>query len=118
MAQGTIFVGWGAIIAGREKVASKVLGEAMSYLEGLKAEGTIDSVDAVLLEPHGGELEGFVLVKGDKAKLAELRVQESFTKVIVAVQLVHSKVGVIGGYSGAEMQSLLQIWDQQEDELL
>jgi hypothetical protein len=118
MAQGTLFVGWGAIIPGREKVASKVLGEAMGYLQALKATGTFESVDVVLLEPHGGELEGFVLVKGDKAKLAELRVDESFIKVIVGVQLVHSKVGVVGGYSGAEMQSLLKIRDQQEDELL
>ena len=118
MTQGTLFVGWGSIVAGREKVASKVLGEAMRYLQGLKAAGTIESVDVVLLEPHGGELEGFVLIKGDKAKLAQLRVDDEFVKVIVSVQLVHSKVGVVGGYSGAEMQSLLQIWDQQEDRLL
>ena len=118
MAQGTLFVGWGSIVAGREKVASKVLGEAMVYLQGLKAAGTIQSVDVVLLEPHGGELEGFVLLKGDKANLAQLRVDDEFVKVIVGVQLVHSKVGVVGGYSGAEMQSLLQVWDQQEDRLL
>jgi hypothetical protein len=117
MAQGTLFVGWGAIIPGREKTASKVLGQAMGYLQGLKAEGTVDSVDVVLLEPHGGELEGFVLVRGEKSKLAELRVDERFVKVIVGVQLVHTKVGVVGGYSGAEMQSLLQIWDQQESAL-
>lgn len=118
MAQSTLFVGWGAIIPGREKVASKVLSQALDYLQGLKAQGTIDSVDVVLLEPHGGELEGFVLVKGDKTKLAQLRVNESFVKIIVGVQLVHTKVGVVGGYTGAEMQSLLQIWDQQESELL
>jgi len=118
MAQGTLFVGWGSIVAGREKIASKVLGEAMGYLQGLKAAGTIESVDVVLLEPHGGELEGFVLIKGDRAKLAQLRVDDEFVKVIVGVQLVHSKVGVVGGYSGAEMQSLLQVWEQQENRLL
>lgn len=118
MANGTLFVGWGSIIAGREKTASQVLGGAMGYLEELKASGTIESFDVVLLEPHGGELEGFVLVKGDKQKLAQLRVDETFVKVIVGVQLVHSKVGVVGAYSGAEVPAILQLWDEQEAKLL
>ena len=46
MAQGILFVGWGAIIPGREQKASMVLGEAMQYLERLKAEGTIDDVSS------------------------------------------------------------------------
>lgn len=118
MAKGALFVGWGSIIAGREKTASRVLGEAMAYLERLKAEGAIESLDVVLLEPHGGELEGFVFLKGEKEKLAQLRVSDGFIQVIVGVQLVHSKVGVVGAYAGAEMQSLLHLWDKQEDRLL
>jgi hypothetical protein len=79
----------------------------MDYLQGLKVQGTINSVDVVLLEPHGGELEGFVSLRGHKINLAELRVDEGFVEVIVGVQLVHTKVGVVSGHSGAEMQSLL-----------
>lgn len=118
MATGTLFVGWGSIIPGREKTASRVLGEAMGYLEGLKAGGVIESFDVVLLEPHGGELEGFVLVKGDRQALAQLRVDASFVKIVVGVQLVHAKVGVVGAYSGAEVPSMLQHWDEQEARLL
>lgn len=118
MAQGTLFVGWGSIIPGREKTASRVLGEAMNYLQGLKVQGTIESMDVVLLEPHGGELEGFVLVKGDSSKLALLRVDETFIKVIVGVQLVHAKVGVVGGYSGSDVQAIMHAWDEQETRLL
>jgi hypothetical protein len=118
MKKGALFVGWGAIIPGREKSASRVLGEAMEYLQRLKEEGVIDSIDVVLLEPHGGELEGFVLIRGEHDCLAKLRGEESFLQTIVGVQLVHTKVGVIGAYADAEMQSVLQIWDQQEGRLL
>jgi hypothetical protein len=118
MPKGALFVGWGAIIPGREKSASMVLAEAMSYLQRLAAEGLIESIEVVLLEPHGGDLEGFVLIKGERGKLADLRVDESFIEVIVGVQLVHAKVAVVGAYAGAEMQSLLRLWDRQEDKLL
>lgn len=75
-------------------------------------------MDVVLLEPHGGELEGFVLIKGDKVKLARLRTDQAFLEMIIGVQLVHAKVGVVGAYSGVEMQSLLRTWDEQEQLLL
>jgi|SRR5918912_2858184 hypothetical protein len=117
MAKGALFVGWGALIPGREAAARRVLGDAMQYLQRLQQAGTIDSFEAVALEPHGGDLIGFVLVKGDKNAIAQLRVSDEFTRVIVRVQLVHSHVGVVGAYTGAEMQSLFTVWDRQEDEL-
>jgi hypothetical protein len=47
MAKGALFVGWGPIITGREKVAPQVLQEAMVYLERLRKQGVVDSVDVV-----------------------------------------------------------------------
>ena len=118
MEKGALFVGWGSIITGREKTAAQVLNEAMKYLQTLQNDGKLDALDVVLLEPHGGDLEGFVLVKGDKEFLAKLRVEEEFVKIIVGAQLVHIKVGVVWAYSGREMQSLFQIWGQQEEKLI
>lgn len=117
MEKGALFVGWGSIITGREKIAPRVLNEAMQYLQKLKTEGQLDSIEVIILEPHGGELDGFVLVKGDKNVLANLRVDDEFVKMIVGVQLVHTKVGVVWAYSGAEIQSLFQMWDEQEEKL-
>jgi hypothetical protein len=117
VAKGALFVGWGALITGREKAARSVLGEAMQYLQRLQKERAIDSMEVVALEPHGGDLHGFVLVKGDQETLARLRVDDEFVRMMVGVQLVHSKVGVVGAYTGAEMQSLFGMWDQQEEKL-
>lgn len=89
----------------------------MQYLQQLQQEGTIDSFEAVALEPHRGELAGFGLVKGDKDAVARLRVRDDFLRIMARVQLVHSDVGVVGAYTGAEMQSLFEMWDHQIEEL-
>lgn len=118
MARGSLFVGWGPIVPGREKVAPKVLHEAMEYLQRLQAQGVLESIEVAILEPHGGELGGFVLIKGEKDAVARLRVDDEFVKLIVGVQLVHTNVGVVGAYTGLELQTHLGAWDQQEARLL
>jgi hypothetical protein len=118
MVKGALFVGWGAIITGREKIAPTVLGEAVEYLQRMKKQGVIDSFEVVILEPHGGDLGGFVLVKGEKESIAKLRVEDEFVRLIISVQLVHQKVGVVGAYTDAEMQTLFQTWDEQEEKLI
>ncbi len=79
--------------------------------------GTIDSFQVVVLEPHGGDLASFVLVKGDKETVAQLRVSGEFVQLIARMQLVHSKVGVIGARTGAEVRALFKMWDQQSEDL-
>jgi hypothetical protein len=117
MAKGALFVGWGALIPGREGAARRVLTEAVQYLRRLQEEGVIDSFEAVALEPHGGDLAGFVLLKGDREAISRIRASDEFTRIAVRVQLVHAHVGVVGAYTGAEMQSLFEVWDRQEEEL-
>lgn len=113
-----LLVGWGPIIPGREATAAQVLDEAMHYLTTVKEQGRLDTIDAVLLEPHGGDMHGFVLLRGDANALVRLRCEAAFVRTIVAVQLVHEKVKVTGAYMQAEMQALMQMWDEQEKRLL
>lgn len=117
MSKGSLFVGWGALIPGREQAAQQVLREAIQYLHDLQKAGMIDKFEAVALEPHGGNLAGFVLVQADKDTLAGLRVSDEFVRITVRVQFVHSHVSVIGAWTGPEMQALFEMWDRQSDEL-
>lgn len=118
MVKGALFVGWGVVIPGREEVAQKVLNEAMQYLLKLQQEKVLDSFDVVMLEPHGGDLAGFVLAKGDKDAIARLRVSEEFARIVARAQFVHSHVGVVGAHTGAEMQALIRGWDEQMEGLV
>lgn len=113
-----LLVGWGPIIPGREKAAAQVLDEAMHYLAAAKERGHLGTIDVVLLEPHGGDMQGFVLVRGEQDALTRLRHEPEFLRAIVAVQLVHSKVRVVGAYTGPEMQTLMRVWAEEEDRLL
>jgi hypothetical protein len=117
MAKGALFVGWGALIPGREKQGAAVLAEAAAYCARLQAEGRIDGFDTIVLEPHGGDLEGFVLLRGDRETLAALRAEEEFVRNIVAVQLVHTRVGVTAAWTGESLGALFGMWEKQEARL-
>ncbi|GHO96201.1 hypothetical protein KSF_062490 [Reticulibacter mediterranei] len=58
------------------------------------------------------------MLEGDKESITQLRAEDEFVKIIVGVQLVHRRVRVVGAYTGAEMQSLFTMWDEQEEKLL
>src|SRR5579872_97524 len=72
MADSGLFIGFGAPVRGRERQATKVFNEAFEYYSRLQQEGEIESFEPVLLEPHGGELDGFFLLRGDQDKLARI----------------------------------------------
>ncbi len=96
MADAGLFIGWGAPIRGREAKSLDVFQEAASYYGGLAQDGTIESLEAVFLEPHGGDLGGFFLIRGEREKLAQLRVNEDFQRMSARAGLVVEGFGVVG----------------------
>ena len=68
-----ILVGWTRAYVGKETSSLAKFGEFVGYVSKLAAEKQIDSFEPVLLRPHGGDLNGFFLIRGDAAKLAALR---------------------------------------------
>jgi hypothetical protein len=117
MAKGALFIGWGPAVRGRERKALQVFQEAVSYYQRLQQNGQIDSFEPVALEPHGGDLSGFLLVKGDADKLAQLRLDQEFVNLNTRAQLVVDNFGVVGGVFGAELQALFADFDKAAAEL-
>ena len=113
MAMGALFIGWGPAVRGRELKALDVFQEALQYYGRLQQEGTVDSFEPVSLEPHGGELAGFLLVKGDPDKLAHLRVSDEFIAINTRAQLVVENFGVTGAFVGEGLQSLFADFGKQ-----
>ena len=70
MADAGLFIGWGAPVRGREAQGLEVFGEALAYYGRLQQEGVIEGFETAILEPHGGDLQGFVLVRGSEERLA------------------------------------------------
>jgi hypothetical protein len=67
-----ILVGWNRVVPGKEVQAVALFGEAMAYWSGQQQAGAIESFEPVFLSPHGGDLNGFFLIRGEPGKLAEL----------------------------------------------
>lgn len=95
-----LFVGWGKTYPGREEFALKHYEEFVGILEELKREHMIDRFEPVLLAPHGGELDGFVLVYGEPEKLAMLRNREDLRDLQLRATLDHATFGVIEAFVG------------------
>lgn len=76
MSNAGLLVGWSRANAGKEAAALGKFGEFAGYVAKLQAEKHIDSFEPVLLRPHGGDLNGFFLLRGDATKLAALRQTE------------------------------------------
>ena len=117
MASGTLFIGWGELVVGREQKALQVFQETLGYYAGLQQQGVVESVEPFLLEPHGGELGGFILIRGDRAKLSQLRDSQEFQRMTARASLVVQKFGVVTAYGGEELQRSMADFQQQLGEL-
>lgn len=100
MADAALFVGWGAVVRGREQRALEVFNEALQYYADLQRKKEIESFEVVLLEQHGGDLNGFVLIRGEEDRLAKLRTDQEFQRRIIRAQLIVDDVGVVAGLIG------------------
>ena len=69
------------------------------------------------LEPHGGELDGFFLLRGDQDKLARIRSSEEFERLTVRGQLIIENLGIVGAALGGRLMSQLSIFGEQVEEL-
>jgi hypothetical protein len=88
MAGEALFLGWGPVVRGREQKAVQVFQETIEYYGRLQQEGKIDSFEPVLIAPHGGDLGGFVLLRGERAKLDEIRTSDEFERAVVRAATV------------------------------
>ena len=81
MADRAIFLGWNRAVAGREKQALELFTKATEYFTKLQGEGKIESFEAVLLQAHGGDLNGFTLIRGEDEKLQAVKREDTFTEL-------------------------------------
>lgn len=95
-----LFIGWNVSIPGREQAAVEDFDAALGFFGRQQAAGQIESFEPVLLSLHGGDLNGFILVRGDAAKLSELRWSEEFQDMLVRAQLNISGIGVVSAAIG------------------
>ena len=95
MSESGLFVGWGQPVRGREKRSLDVFNDAVTYYGERLADGSIDSFDPVLLNPHGGDLQGFFLVKGPAQGIATMMATEEFQRLHARAGMIVENLGII-----------------------
>jgi uncharacterized protein with GYD domain len=103
MSDAALFIGWGATAPGRERRSVELFGESLRFLTGLVTQGRVASVEPFFLEPHGGDLEGFFLVRGDHDELNRIRAEDEFQRLATRAQVVVQNFGVIAAITGERL---------------
>jgi hypothetical protein len=117
VAEAALFIGWGAPVRGREAKGLEVFGEGVQFFAQLQQDGTIESLDTVLLEPHGGDLYGFFLLRGTTAKLDELRGREDFIRLTARAGLIVERLGVVPAAVDEGIQQQITLYQEAVQDL-
>ena len=113
MADAGLFVGFGNPVRGREGQALELFNETLGWYQRLQEEGQIESFEPVFLEPHGGDLGGFFLIRGDAEKLSKLRVSDEFNEFTIKAGLCVESIGVVGADMGERLQRQMAFYTEQ-----
>lgn len=101
MVTACLFIGFNRPAPGREEEAfSFLMREGMETLQRYQKEGWYENFQFVGLTPHGGDLNAFVILNGERAKLDELRRTDDFEKLSVRLMRLFTGYGVIPGVTG------------------
>jgi hypothetical protein len=110
MGSNVLLFGWNRSVPGREKISAQHFEEFVGYLGGLQQKGAIQAFEIVFLDSHGGDLNGFFLIKGDTAKLDKLVSTKEWTAHIIRAALHLDGSGVIRGFTGDEVMKRMALW--------
>jgi len=118
MADAVLFLGWGAVVPGREHQSFQVFNEGVAYWQRLQQEGAIESFEVIVLEHHGGDLAGFVIIRGEREKLEQVRYSDEFLRLNARAASVIQNYGVVAGFSGEAVNRLFASFQEQVSDLL
>lgn len=107
MSDSGIFMGWSRPAIGQEAKAMGLYKRLTLYMRKLHAEGQIASFEPVMLGAHGGDLGGFVLIRGDRAKLDTVRSSPEFRELTVRASVSLQGFRVVRAHFGNGVEQIL-----------
>jgi hypothetical protein len=117
MADEALFIGWGEVVRGRERKAVEVFNESIQYYGQLQEGGKIEGFDAWFLAPHGGDLAGFFLLRGQRAQLDEIQRSPGFERLLTRAGMIVDRMGAVNAYTGEALGRLMAQFEEATAEL-
>jgi hypothetical protein len=113
VADAGLFIGWGEVVRGREDRALEVFNETLEFYGQLQADGRIEDFEVALLDPHGGELQGYVMLRGSEEQIDSVRRGEDFIGLMTKASLIVDDLGIIGASIGESLGRAISIYQEQ-----
>ncbi len=117
MADEALFLGWGEIVRGRERQAVEVFNESVQYYGQLQQDGAIESFDAWFLAPHGGDLAGFIILRGERERLDEIERTPEFERLQTRAGMIAERTGTLHAYTGEALGRLMGQFQEASEDL-
>lgn len=111
------FVGWDRPVPGREAMAVETYASLVSILDKSKASRQIDSYETVLLDSHGGDLNGFVLVRGDQDGIDRFLQSDTWTELQARGNLYLQNFGTVRCVIGSGVNDRMTLYRKLVSEL-
>lgn len=118
MADAGLFIGWGEVARGREERALEVFNETIGFYGRLQEEGRIESFEVSLLQPHGGDLAGFVLLRGSEEQMDAIQHDEEFERLMTRANFIVDKLGVVPAALGEGVARQVGIFEAEVSALV
>ena len=112
MTSNLLLFGWNRSIPGREGASAEHFQEFVKYLGELKASGRIDSSEVVFLDTHGGDLNGFVLIRAASAKLDAVVSSPECIRHVARAALHLEGSGAVRGATGESIDARMAMWTE------
>jgi hypothetical protein len=110
MAGNVIFFAWNRPIPGREQISSAHFDDLVAYLGAQAEEGVIQGFEVVFLDSHGGDMNGFFLIRGEPANLSAMKLSEEWVEHMTRASLHLQGAGAVGGVTGDLMMGRMELW--------
>jgi len=112
MDRNSIFFAWNRSIPGRETLSGAHFEEFVAFLQGKAQTGAIQGFDTVLLDSHGGDLNGFFLIRGDSGNLDALTSSEEWIEHMTRASLHLEGSGSVRGVTGDAVMQRMALWSK------
>jgi hypothetical protein len=113
MADAGLFIGWGKVVRGREGPALDAFNDTIGFFGRLQQEGRIENFEVCLLDPHGGDLDGFMLLRGSSEQMNALHDDDEFLRTMQRADLVVENLGVVRTALGEGIQRIMTIYQEE-----
>lgn len=82
----------------------------MSFYEAQKKAGNLTSYESFFLTPHGGDMNGMTILRGERAKLDALAAGNDFMSIVMKAYVLLQGFGVVPGVTGERIPERMALF--------